>query len=136
MNILSVAKANIELGKLKEQLEAVTKDNTANIAKLAEYEKTHKEYMESAQTAEAMKADHAKALEAIKVDYEAKLAELKESHAKEISTVKNEVAKETIAIVASQGTNAAIETVLPVSAAYEETKNDKVKYQVIPFKKQ
>jgi hypothetical protein len=113
---IDLVKANFEIGKLNKELADTKADRDAQIAKLAEFEKTHKDYIESAQTAEAMKEGHKKELETLKAEYEQKLADkdkelvaAKDTAAKEISTIKGSVAEETIRLVASQGTNVEIE---------------------------
>lgn len=114
---IDLIKANLEVGKLNKELAETKTDRDAQLAKLAEFEKANKDYIESAQTAEQMKAAHATEIETLKKDYEAKLADktneletVKAESAKQISTVKESVAEETIRLVASQGTNVAIET--------------------------
>jgi hypothetical protein len=147
-------KANTEIAKLKEDIASITKDRDSQLTKLKEFETQHKDYIESAQTADVMKQSHTKALETLKSEYETKLAEkdkematLKEAQTKQlesikqeteksISTVKESVTKETIAIVASQGTNAAIETVIPEKASQDDrtiTRNKKVPYKITSF---
>lgn len=140
---INITKANLEIGKLKEELANVTKDRDSQATKLKEFEAASKGALDTTQTIASLKEEHQKALETSKTTYEAKIAELskeiaslKESHQKEISTVKESVTKETIAIVASQGTNAAIETVLPEKTAREgelKTKNKKANYKVTSF---
>lgn len=150
---INITKANFEISRLKGELETVTKDKDLQIKKLAEFEATHKEYIESAQTAEQMKQSHSKELETLKAEYELKLSEkdkelltvkesltkqvetVKAESAKEISTVKEQVAAETIAIVASQGTNVAIETIIPKESVIAE-REPRVKYKVISHGKQ
>lgn len=116
---IDLIKANLEVSKLNKELTDTKADRDTQLAKLQEFEKTNKDYIESAQTAEQMKAAHKAELDTLKADYEGKLtakeAELvtaKADAAKEISTVKESVAEETIRLVASQGTNVAIETVV------------------------
>ena len=147
--IFNVAKANIEIANLKEELASVSKDRDAQVTALKSFETAHKDYIESAQTAEAMKEAHKKELETVKSEYEAKLSEkdkeltaIKESITKTvetvkaeadktISTVKESVAAETIAIVASQGTNVAIDNMTSQEVSDNVTKHNKMKYIVV-----
>jgi uncharacterized membrane protein YdbT with pleckstrin-like domain len=143
MIILDIAKANREIGKLKEELSNITKEKESVTSKLSEFEKANGEYVATAITVEQLKESHAKELESIKAEHAKALASLNETHAKELASLKSQsdktisetkesVVKETIAIVASQGTNAAIEVVLPV-ASQEKTREPIYKYKVIPF---
>ena len=115
--IFDVIKANIEISRLSKELSEVKTDRDTQVGKMAEFEKTNKDYIESAQTANAMKEAHKKELETLTTDFTAKLAakdkelaDMKADSEKKISTVKDSVAEETIRLVASQGTNVAIET--------------------------
>jgi peptidoglycan hydrolase CwlO-like protein len=136
---LNVIKANAEIGKLSESLKAVTTEKNALVAKLTEFESKNKQSTESNVTVEALAEEHKKEIESLKEEYDAKLtakdtelAKIKAESEKTISTVKESVAKETIAIVASQGTNAVIETVLPVPTEKEE-RQCKYKYTSVSF---
>jgi len=116
---IDLIKANLEVNRLNKELADIKIDRDAQVNKLAEFEKTNKDYIESAQTCEAMKEAHKKELDGLKAEYEQKLAakdaELvtaKQEADKTISTVKESVAAETIALVASQGTNVIVETLV------------------------
>lgn len=131
---LNVIKANAEIGKLTESLKTVTTEKESLASKLAEFEAKHKQSVESTVTVEQLAEEHKKEIESLKAEYDAKLiakdtelAKVKAESEKIISTVKESVAKETIAIVASQGTNAVIETVLPVTTDKEKQER-KCKY--------
>lgn len=119
MIFLDTFKANKEISKLGKDLADMKADRDLQLTKLAEFEKTNKDFIESAQTAEAMKQAHQTALDSLKADYEGKLAakdkelaDAKAEAAKTISTVKESVAEETIRLVASQGTNVVLESVV------------------------
>lgn len=150
--IFNTIKANAEIKRINTELETVTKDRDLQVAKLKEFETTNKDYIESAQTANQMQETHKTEMDKLKSDYELKLAgkdkELvteKESKNKEIETVKQEsektistvkasVAEETIRIVASQGTNLAVESVIPVELQ-KPVRESKVKFQSISWLK-
>lgn len=146
---IDTIKANKEIGRLNESITELTKDRDTQVAALKEFETKNAEFIASAQTYETMKTEHAKALETMKAEHEVKLSEkdkelatIKESLTKQveqvkaeaeqtISTVKDSVAAETIAIIASQGTNAAIETVIPKELQAKSERESKVKFTVI-----
>lgn len=122
MIFIDVIKANAEIGKLKGQIKDITEDRDKQIAALKEFEAKNADYIASAQTYEAMKAEHAKAIETLKAEYEAKLTEKDkaiEASKVEVEKTKESVADETIRILANQGTNAPIE-VQPVETYTKE----------------
>ena len=146
---INIAKANLEIGRLKEEVANMTKDRDSQLTKLKEFEIAHKETIEASQTVAQLKEAHNAELETLKAtitEKDKEIALLKESHQKEIasvkeaseqtiSTVKESVTKETIALVASQGTNAAIEIVLPEKSAQggETSSNKKAKYKITSY---
>lgn len=150
-DIKNLINANQQVAELSKSLAEMTTDRDNTLAKLKEFETKNKDFIESAQTAEQMKATHTAALEQVKKDFETKLAEkdkelntIKESHKaeldaikatseKQISTVKESVAAETIAIVASQGTDIAVASVTPKEGTSEKTKHAGVKYKSISW---
>jgi len=116
MIFLNLVKANAEIDRLKKGLVDMTADRDTQLLKLQEFEKTNKEFIESAQTAEQMKDAHKKELDTLKSEYETKLADkdkelvkVKEDSQKQISATKESVVAESIALVASQGTNVIID---------------------------
>jgi hypothetical protein len=136
-SLFNVKKTADALKQVTSDLATVTADRDAVVAKLAEFEATHKDYIESAQTADQMKAAHQTELETLKAEYETKLtakdvelATVKEKASKEISVTKESVAAETIAIVASQVTSAPIESVVKTDNTQLKTKSGK-SYKVI-----
>lgn len=101
-----VIKANKEIGNLRQSILELTSDRDAQLAKLAEFELKNKDYIESAQTYEQVKADYESKL----ADKDTEIAALKEATIKQVAEVKATVADETITILASQGTSVPIDT--------------------------
>jgi hypothetical protein len=110
MYLLDIVKANAEIGKLNESVKAATAEKETLVKSIAEFETQIKQHIETSQTIAQLKDTHAAELTKLKADYEAKLAEA----SKTIETTKASVVDESIKLVASQGTNQAIEAVAPV----------------------
>ena len=116
--ILNALKANNEISRLKKVVTDITADRDLQLTKLKEFEDTNKDYIESAETASKMKSKHKqevdllnKQIETLKTDYELKLS----AKDKEVESAKNDiqarVVHESIALVASQGTNVMVDSV-------------------------
>jgi hypothetical protein len=138
MIFIDMIKANAEISRLTKELAEVKADRDLQLGKITEFETKSKEFIESVQTTEQVKETHKQEKESLVKEYEQKLADKdkelashKETSAKEISTVKQSVAEETIKLVASQGTNVVIETVLP-KEEHNGEKQPKYKFTVIP----
>ena len=144
MIFIDTVKANIEISRLNKELAEATKDKDLQVAKLKEYETKCKDYIESAQTAEAMKEAHAKEIAALKEAHakelatkDSELVKTNEESEKTISTVKDSVAEEAIKIVASQGTNVVVDSVTKPTDESKPSveKQSKVKFKTVSYLK-
>ena len=88
----------MEVTKLTKSLQEMTADRDLQVTKLAEFEKTNTDYIESAQTSQSMKDGHKLEIDNLTKEHEAKLA-----------ATENKVAEKAIQLLASQGTNVVIE---------------------------
>ncbi len=124
MYFLDIIKANSQIATLEKSVGELTADLNKQVTSLKEHEEKNKEFMESVQTFEAMKAAHAEELVKVKAEFETSLMEkvkefetYKQETDKVIEATKQSVADETVKILAAQGKDVVVDTTIPEMTA-------------------